>query len=74
MLFQNKNSFFIADLNFVDNYKSKKSNEKNTLTHFFSKFQMDLGYEDFIESSLDFSLQKVNNDTYQLIDGLFCTG
>ena len=61
---QNKNSFFIADINVVDNYKSKKSNEKNTLTHFFSKFQMDLGYEDFIESSLDFSLQKVNNDTY----------
>ena len=25
---------------------------------------MDLGYEDFIESSLDFSLQNVNNDTY----------
>ena len=61
---QNKNSFFIADLNIVDNYKSKKSNEKNTLTHFFSKFQIDLGYEDFIESSLDFSFQKVNNDTY----------
>ena len=61
---QNKNSFFIADLNFVDNYKSKKSNEKNTLTHFFSKFQIDLGYDDFIESSLDFSFQKVNNDTY----------
>ena len=61
---QNKNSFFIADLNFVDNYKSKKSNEKNTLTHFFSKFQIDLVYEDFIESSLDFSFQKVNNDTY----------
>jgi len=61
---QNENSFFIADLNIVDNYKSKKSNEKNTLTHFFSKFQIDLSYENFIESSLDFSFQKVNNDTY----------
>ena len=61
---QNKNSFFIADLNIVDNYKSKKSNEKNTLTHLFSKFQMDLGYEDFNENSLNFSFQKVNNDTY----------
>ena len=61
---QNEKSYFIADFNIVDNYKSKKSNEKNTLTHLFSKFQMDLSYENFIESSLDFSFQKVNNDTY----------
>ncbi|MDC2992044.1 organic solvent tolerance protein, partial [Candidatus Pelagibacter sp.] len=61
---QNKNSYFIADLNIVDNYKSKKTKEKNTLTHLFSKFQIDLNYENFIESSLDFSVQKVNNDTY----------
>ena len=61
---QNKNSYFIADLNIVNNYKSKKSNEKNTLTHLFSKYQVDLAYENFIESSLNFSFQKVNNDTY----------
>ena len=61
---QNKNSYFIADFNIVDNYKSKKSNEKNTLTHLFSKYQIDLGYENFIESSFNFSFQKVNNDTY----------
>ena len=61
---QNEKSYFIADFNIVDNYKSKKSNEKNTLTHLFSKFQMDLSNENFIESSLDFSFQKVNNDTY----------
>ena len=61
---QNENSFFIVDHNIVNNYKSKKSNKENTLTHLFSKFQLDLSYEDFIESSLDFSFQKVNNDTY----------
>ena len=61
---QNKNSYFIADLNIVNNYKSKKSNKKNTLTHLFSKYQVDLAYENFIESSLNFSFQKVNNDTY----------
>ena len=61
---QNENSFFIVDHNIVNNYKSKKSNKENTLTHLFSKFQLDLIYEDFIESSLDFSFQKVNNDTY----------
>ena len=61
---QNKNSFFITDLNIVNGYKSKKSKEKNTLTHFFSKYQMDFDYENFTESSLNVSLQKVNNDSY----------
>ena len=61
---QNKNSFFIADLNIVDGYKSKKTNEENTLTHLFSKYQIDLDFENFIESSLNLSFQKVNNDTY----------
>ena len=61
---QNKNSFFITDFNIVDGYKSKNSNEKNTLTHLFSKYQMDLEFENFIESSLNISTEKVNNDTY----------
>ncbi len=61
---QNKNSFFVADFNIVDGYKSKELNEKNSLTHLFSKYQMDLDFENFIDSSLNFSFQKVNNDTY----------
>ena len=61
---QNKNSFFITDFNIVDGYKSKKTNEENTLTHLFSKYQIDLDFENFIESSLNLSFQKVNNDTY----------
>ncbi len=61
---QNKNSFFITDLNVVNGYKSKKSNEENTLTHLFSKYDVNLDLENFIESSLKVSLQKVNNDTY----------
>ena len=61
---KNKSSFFIADFNIADGYKSKISNEKNTLTHLFSKYEMELNFEDFIESSLNISIQKVNNDTY----------
>ena len=61
---QNKNSFFTTDFNIIDGYKSKKSNEKNTLTHLFSKYKLDLGFKDFIDSSLNISFQKVNNDTY----------
>ncbi len=61
---KNKNSFFISDFNIVDGYESKKSNKKNTLTHLFSKYELNLDFEDFIESSLNISVQKVNNDTY----------
>ena len=61
---KNKKSFFITDLNVVSGYKSKKSNEKNTLTHLFSKYEIDLGFDNFLESSVNVSLQKVNNDTY----------
>tara|TARA_B100000963_G_scaffold278352_1_gene246737 strand:+ start:4930 stop:7359 length:2430 start_codon:yes stop_codon:yes gene_type:complete len=61
---QNKSSFLITDFNIVDNYKSKKSNKNNTLTHLFAKYNLDLDLENFIESSVNFSLQKVNNDTY----------
>jgi len=61
---QNKNSFFIADFNITDGYKSKTSNKKNTFTHLFTKFNSDLDLENFIESSLNISIQKVNNDTY----------
>ena len=61
---QNKNSFFITDLNITDGYKSKKSNQKKTLFHLFTKYDADLDFENFIESSLNISIQKVNNDTY----------
>ncbi len=61
---KNKKSFFITDLNVVSGYKSKNSNEKNTLTHLFSKYEIDLGFDNFLESSVNVSLQKVNNDTY----------
>ena len=61
---QNKNSFFITDFNITDGYKSKTTNKKNTLIHLFAKYDADLDFENFIESSLNISIQKVNNDTY----------
>ena len=36
---------------------------KKTLIHLFTKYDADLNFEDFI-SSLNISIQKVNNDTY----------
>ncbi len=61
---QNKKSFFITDFNITDGYKSKNTQEENTLIHFFSKYESNLEFENFIESSLNISYQKVNNDTY----------
>ena len=37
--------------------------KENTYTP-FTKYDADLNFEDFIESSLNISIQKVNNDTY----------
>ena len=61
---KNKDSSFIADLSFVDGYKSKNSKEKNSISHFFSKYNSNLKFENFKDSTLDISIEKVNNDTY----------
>ena len=55
---QNKRSFFITDFNITDGYKSKKDNEEKTLIHLFSKFESNLDFENFIESSLNISFKK----------------
>ena len=51
-------------INIVDGYKSKKTKKENTLTHILSNFQKNLDYENFIDSSINISFQKVNSDTY----------
>ena len=62
--FKSKNSSFIADLSYTDGYKSKTNKDKNSIFYLFSKFSSDLKFENFTESNLDLSIQKVNNDTY----------
>ena len=59
----NEKSSFIADLGFVKNYKPSDSNEKNIL-HYFSKFNLDLDFTNYNASSLDVSVERINNDTY----------
>ena len=61
---ESKNSSLIADLSFTEGYKSKTNKNKNSITHLFSKFKSDLNLEEFTESTLDISIQKINNDTY----------
>ena len=61
---ENKNSSFIADFAFTKGYKSSNSTNKNSLTHLFSKFDIDLGLDNFSKSKLNLFLEKTSNDTY----------
>tara|TARA_B100000902_G_C27319179_1_gene923202 strand:+ start:1056 stop:3851 length:2796 start_codon:yes stop_codon:yes gene_type:complete len=61
---KNKNSSFIGDFSFTEGYKSKTNKEKNSITHLFSKFSSNLDLENFNKSTLDISVERVNNDTY----------
>ena len=65
---ENKNSSFIADFSYLKGYQSKISGNdygnRNSISHLFSKFNLDLGLKDFATSKLELFLEKVNNDTY----------
>ena len=66
----NKNSSLFMDIGFTEGYKSSTSNKKNSRSHLFANFESDLEFEDFINSSLSVSVQKVSNDTYlKIFDG-----
>ena len=65
---KNENSSFIADFSLIKGYQSAKSASKysnrNSITHLFAKLNMDLDLDNYNNSTLDFFLEKVNNDTY----------
>ena len=62
---KNKNSFFIADVGLTKGYKSSlEGSNKNSMSHIFAKFDMDLNLETYDRSKLNFFGEKVSNDTY----------
>lgn len=61
---ETKNSTLVADFALTRGYKSKLYNKKNSISHFFSKFNLNLGLENFKKSNLNVKLEKVTNDTY----------
>ena len=61
---KNKNSQFIADFGYTKGYKSKDSDNRNGMSHLFSKMNINLDYDNFINSKLDIFLEKVSMDTY----------
>ena len=61
---ENERSSFIADFSFTKGYKSNLSENRNSISHIFSKFDLDLNIKEFSSSKLKLFLEKVNNDTY----------
>ena len=60
----NKYSQFTANFGYVNNYKSSISSNSNSIFSFFSKFDLDLNFENFKNSKLFASIEKVSNDTF----------
>ena len=64
--FRQKNKFsdFIADFAHVQGYRSNLSKSKNSISHLFAKYTLDLNLPKFTFSSLNLNIEKVTNDTY----------
>ena len=61
---KNQNSSLIADFGFVSGYKSSTSNKKNSLSHLFFDYDLDLQLEKYNSSNLKTSFTQVSNDAY----------
>ncbi len=61
---EQKNSSLITDFSLTTGYKSSLSNNKNTISHLFTKYDLDLDLSNFESSKINFFLEKVSNDTY----------
>ena len=62
---KNKNSYFIADVGLTKGYKSSiEGSNRNSMSHIFTKFDMDLNLDKFEQSKINFYGEKVSNDTY----------
>ena len=61
----NKNSYFIADFGITKGYQSSiAGSRRNSIGHLFTKYEKDLGIENFDNSDLIISLESVTNDTF----------
>ena len=61
---KNLESELILDFGYVNNYKSSITNEKNSLKHFFGKYNLDLDFDHFDISKFNIQIQQSSNDTY----------
>ena len=61
---KNERSDFIADIGYVNNFKSNLFNKKKSISHLFAKYNLDLNLSNFKTSDLNLSVERVTNDTY----------
>ena len=59
-----KKTSLIADIGFVNGYKSSSTNEKKNISHIFANYDIDLDFKNHSESKLSLSFERVTNDTY----------
>ena len=61
---KNKKSSFIGDFSLTNKFKSSETKQKNSVSHIFTKFDLNLDLDNFNYSKMFFSLEKVSKDTY----------
>ena len=61
---EQKNSSLITDFSLTTGYKSSLSSKKNSISHLFLKYDLDLDLPNFENSNMNFFLERVSNDTY----------
>jgi len=63
---ETKNSLTIIDSSITTGHYSDNENkdDKDTRSHFFTNTNIDLDFEDFLNSSLEINYEKASNDTY----------
>ena len=65
---KNENSNFVADIGLTKGYQTRvngnTADNRNNIGHLFAKFTSKLKLDNFINSDLDFSIQKTTKDTY----------
>ncbi len=61
---ENKNSTLLADFAAVNNYESYTTKKRNTLSHFFFDFDLNLNLENYLSSDLNVSVQRASKSSY----------
>ncbi|MDA7719089.1 organic solvent tolerance protein [Candidatus Pelagibacter sp.] len=61
---QNKDSYLIADLGILRDYKASNDNKIKNANHLFLDFTANLKLQNYSESGFEAQIEKVNNDTY----------
>ena len=64
----------ILDFSLTKGHDSSKSDKRDSRSHFFSKTDINLDFDNFLRSNVEIQYQKASNDTYIKLFDLFETG